>query len=140
MTNLDRSERMRLIEMALATARALNLPRCWWWLSFADADRPEGQQLLGVAVVRGYLPKLLPVLEPETPEETADSQWLEEAMAAASAVREAHRLGANPGGQVAMLCDIDVEWIPVEYRERLITPGELAAARDRGEPWAQPAE
>jgi hypothetical protein len=24
----------------------------WWWLSFADANRPTGQQFLGVAIMQ----------------------------------------------------------------------------------------
>lgn len=25
----------------------------WWWLSFADPDRPKGAQFLGAAIVQG---------------------------------------------------------------------------------------
>ena len=49
-------------------------PARWWWLSFADSARPEGQQWLGVAVVRanGFL----------------------------NACRTARSVGVNPGGEV----------------------------------------
>lgn len=46
-----------------------------WWLSFADGNLPEGQQFLGAAIVEGF--------------------------DIISAACEAHRLGCNPGGEVA---------------------------------------
>lgn len=45
-----------------------------WWLSFADAERPAGEQLLGVAIV-----------------EAADMT---------TAIRAAWSIGCNPGGSV----------------------------------------
>lgn len=45
-----------------------------WWLSFADAQKPAGEQLLGVAIV-----------------DAADLP---------SAIKAAWALGCNPGGQV----------------------------------------
>lgn len=50
------------------------MTRTWWWLSFADGDRPAGDQFLGVCVVRGR-----------------DMR---------EAVSRAWKLGCNPGGQV----------------------------------------
>ena len=47
----------------------------WWWLSFCDPDLPEGQAFSGVVLVQA-------------------PDFLE-------AVRFAHRLGINPGGEVA---------------------------------------
>lgn len=47
----------------------------WWWLSFADPKKPDGNQFLGVACV--------------------------EAFDFISACVEAWRLGINPGGEVA---------------------------------------
>lgn len=47
----------------------------WFWLSFADGDRPKGQQFLGVIVVRALYFEL--------------------------AVARTHELGINPGGEVA---------------------------------------
>lgn len=45
-----------------------------WWLSFADPDRPKGEQFLGVAIVR--------------------------ASGMGPAVTTAHVLKINPGGEV----------------------------------------
>lgn len=50
----------------------------WWWLSFADGDRPPGSQFLGCAAVDA----------PDMP----------------SAIRRAHVLGINPGGEVLAGC------------------------------------
>ena len=47
----------------------------WWWLSFADGEKPKGEQFLGVAVVK--------------------------AINVTEAIREAWRLGINPGGECA---------------------------------------
>lgn len=47
----------------------------WVWLSFADGDLPAGSQFLGVCLVLAY--------------------------GIIGAVMEAHRLGINPGGEVA---------------------------------------
>jgi hypothetical protein len=49
------------------------LPLGWWWLSFCDSNKPEGQQFLGCAIVRarGFI----------------------------GAVEEARAKGCNPGGQ-----------------------------------------
>lgn len=46
-----------------------------YWLSFADASLPKGSQFLGAVIV--------------------------EAASLIAAVQEAHRLGINPGGEVA---------------------------------------
>ena len=46
----------------------------WWWLSFADANRPKGTQFLGAVLVR--------------------------AGSMIEAVGNAHILGINPGGEV----------------------------------------
>jgi hypothetical protein len=48
-----------------------------WWLSFADRERPSGAQNLGACLV------------------DADSYF--------EAIREAHRKGCNPGGEVLAL-------------------------------------
>lgn len=47
----------------------------YWWLSFADSERPEGSQFLGVCIVQ--------------------------AKGITSAIRLTHTLGINPGGEVA---------------------------------------
>lgn len=63
----------RLLDMALD--EAIGVEPGWWWLSFADGDRPAGQQFLGVAVVR--------------------------APGFGLAVMRAHELKINPGGEVS---------------------------------------
>lgn len=68
-------------------------PAPLWWLSFCDADRPKGAQFLGACIVPG--------------------------IDMISAVKEAHRLGCNPGGAVKGF------QIPEERRE-------LAHAEDIG--------
>lgn len=44
----------------------------YWWLSFADGDRPAGAQFLGACIVQAH--------------------------GCFEAVRESHRLKINPGG------------------------------------------
>lgn len=73
-------------------------PMRWWWLSFTDADLPEGSQFLGVAVV--------------------------EARGLAWAITVAHGLGINPGGDV-MAIEIPDEHVPPEsFRNRLLDRAE----------------
>jgi hypothetical protein len=48
--------------------------RTYWYLSFADADRPEGDQFLGGCIVKAHSMK--------------------------EAIKEAWRHGCNPGGEV----------------------------------------
>lgn len=68
-----------------------------WWLSFADANLPEGTQFLGAAVVR--------------------ATNMEEA------VRRAHKVGINPGGEVQGL-EVSPDLVPKindKWIERLLT-------------------
>ena len=58
----------------------------YFWLSFADPERPEGSQFLGAALVK--------------------EQVLEDAMT------RSHVLGINPGGEVKALGPIPVEHLP----------------------------
>lgn len=69
-----------------------------FWLSFADGTRPTGTQFLGVVIIR-------------------DSDFVE-------AVKAAHRLGANPGGEVKGT-EIEAD-IPPEYMDRLLSRESLA--------------
>lgn len=81
-----------------------------WWLSFVDPDRapaiedqrPGGPSFLGVAIVQA-------------------PTYLE-------AIREAHRLGINPGGEVASYGPIGLEEIGEEWRHRLLTHAEADIA------------
>ncbi len=75
-----------------------------WWLSFVDRDRPAGQRFLGASVVdvteadrdeaavfvtRRRVACGLPPLAA-----TDEAIWM------AAAIRKAHALGCNPGGEV----------------------------------------
>lgn len=81
-----------------------------YWLSFADASRPHGEQLLGVCIVH--------------------------AVGMVNAVRAAHALGINPGGEVRGI-PIDesaaarLSFDLAEHENRLIPPDEAKALNDR---------
>jgi hypothetical protein len=74
----------------------------WWWLSFADGNRPVGQQFLGAALVQ------------------ADDFI--------TATTVAHVKGCNPGGEVlAFPVPPDDGPPPTGYRNRLLSRSELEA-------------
>jgi len=81
-----------------------------WWLSFVDPDKapplelqePGGPSFLGVAIVQA-------------------PTYLE-------AIRRAHRLGINPGGEVAAYGPIGVEEIAEVWCHRLLTADEAKTA------------
>lgn len=75
----------------------------WWWLSFVDEERPEGDRFLGVLLI-------------DAPSDTA-------------AVMRAHMLGLNPGGEVAMWGPLTAEDVAkMNYPPRkLLTRAEIAA-------------
>ena len=88
-----------------------------WWLSFVDPHKPEGAQFLGCCIV--------------------------EAHDFIGAVRVAHALGCNPGGEVQGL-DIPAEMqIDRKYLERLLTRKECeefdAEQQAKGWPNSPPA-
>lgn len=89
-----------LMDQAQAALDDPDAERVWWWLSFTDPDRPEGQRFLGVAIVDA--PDVL-------------GAW----------VGRAWELGCNPGGQVAAagpLSDgVMDENVPETHRRRLLT-------------------
>lgn len=64
----------KIVAELLEAERVAEADYGYWWLSFADADLPEGSQFLGVAIVR--------------------------AATMAHAIQTSHRLGCNPGGSV----------------------------------------
>lgn len=81
-----------------------------WWLSFADPTRPTGEQLLGICIVR--------------------------AVDMASAIKIAHALKINPGGEVqgiaidesvAALLSFDLS----PYMGRLIPPAEARCLNEK---------
>lgn len=78
-------------------------PEAWWWLSFADPDRPKGEQFLGVAIVR--------------------------ARGLGLAITRCHQLKINPGGQVQGY-EIPPDVKIVEgTADRLLSRKELVLAR-----------
>lgn len=79
----------------------------WWWLSFADGDKPRGSQFLGCAVV--------------------DGRTMADAMA------RAWRIGCNPGGEVlATPFPADAALgLESDDKYRLLTADESRALDDR---------
>jgi hypothetical protein len=74
-------------------------PIAWWWLSFCDPTKPEGQQFLGACIVqaRGFF----------------------------TATLQAHRLGCNPGGECRGSGPIPLEHkIKERWVNRLLTKEE----------------
>jgi len=69
-----------------------------WWLSFRDPDRPEGSRFLGVAIIQ--------------------------AATLAAAMTRSHRLGVNPGGEVASRGPVDPQRIAAGWRDRLLSRDE----------------
>ena len=67
----------------------------YWWLSFADGKRPEGEHFLSVAIVdsTGFLP----------------------------AVMKTHDLKINPGGSCKGIEIPTTMTVPEEFQNRLIT-------------------
>jgi hypothetical protein len=73
-----------------------------FWLSFSDPDAPSDQRFLGVAIF--------------------DMDERGRRLSVREIVQRAHRLGINPGG---MVCVQEVESIPDEYKNQLITDDAL---------------
>lgn len=75
----------------------------WFYLSFADANLPKGQQFLGGAYVK--------------------------AASLPEAITRSHQLGINPGGDVGCLGPLSAEDmdanVPVGQRERLLSREEV---------------
>lgn len=73
----------------------------WWWLSFVDSTRPEGQQSLGVVLVQ--------------------------ALSGDEAVRAMTARGCNPGGDevLALRIPASVGQPPEGYANRLLGIAEL---------------
>jgi hypothetical protein len=91
----ERVTMMKLQEMIKGDFR-------WWWLSFADGNRPKGQQFLGACMVQGW--------------------------GMLTAVAEAHARRINPGGEVAgaPLPEGAPDPLP-EWTNRLLTKAECEA-------------
>lgn len=105
-----------------------------WWLSFGDADRPEGQQHLGVVVVdvdeadvarAAGVANALRARHGLPPLTDAYSQYL------AAALWKTHRYECNPGGEAAAMRIDDVPGFarrgPRYPRNQLLSRAEIAA-------------
>lgn len=69
-----------------------------YWLSFLDEQRPAGQRFLGVCVVDVDADDAEAVRDElivKFPNHAEGAEWI------AAAIRAAHEMGCNPGGQVA---------------------------------------
>jgi hypothetical protein len=77
-------------------------PTFFWWLSFSDPRRPEGQQFIGVLIMEGMtLPEV---------------------------IMESHARGLNPGGECQFV-KIPPEYVPpAQFHNRLLSYTELASA------------
>ncbi len=105
-----------------------------FWLSFCDADRPPGQQFLGVVIVD------VDETDVARAEPTATAIRASHGLAPltdegdrylAGAIDKTHRLGCNPGGEVMAHRIDDAEEFAVmgpRYpRHRLLSKAELEA-------------
>lgn len=90
-------------------------PPAWWYLSFVD-------------------PELAPPLEEQVP---GGRSWLGACVVKASndvmAVREAHRLGINPGGEVAMWGPFTDEQVREGMRNRLLDREDIGLSDDEAD-------
>lgn len=68
------------------------------WMSFCDSDKSKGNQFLGVVITK--------------------------ALGFAHALKKAHSLGINPGGEVKSQ-SIDPDKIKIEYFDRLLSQKDL---------------
>ncbi len=95
------------VELGELTANSVIQERAselqWWWLSFCDSDRPTGEQFLGACVVDGGT---MP-----------------------DAVRNAHHLGCNPGGEVmGIAIELGtIDRVGEKWRRRLLNRDECEA-------------
>ena len=82
----------------------------WFYLSFADPQKPSGEQFLGAAYVN------------------ADGEQIVDVMSRLSAI------GINPGGEILIAGPIGEEeiddYLPQENRERLLTRAEIKEMDD----------
>ena len=96
---LHKSYHERLVDARAESEQAVK-EHSWWWLSFVDPQKPDGQRFLGVAIVEGY--------------------------GVASAAIRARELGVNPGGDVKAV-ELTGDGIPApEFRNRLLDINEVS--------------
>jgi hypothetical protein len=70
-----------------------------WWLSFADPEKPQGQQFLGGLITQA---RTFP-----------------------AALTRSWAIGVNPGGEVAYRGPIPASYIGPQWRDRLLTKEEV---------------
>ena len=97
---MDNNERQRRINIKLAEEYADNEEVCMW-MSFADPDKPKGEQFLGVIVTRCLGPT--------------------------DAMAKTHRLGINPGGEI-QFSRVDPDDIAPEHFDVLLSEEDLRKA------------
>jgi hypothetical protein len=101
LASLHKSYHAMLVDR-LAAREARQRTLGWWWLSFVDPEKPDGQRFLGVAIVEGS--------------------------GVASASIKAHELGVNPGGAVKGVPLAGDDLPSVELRNRFLNLDELKKA------------
>jgi hypothetical protein len=88
-----------------------------WWLSFADPDRRQGQQFLGVAIIR----------VPDTDDDEAGTKT-----GVTNALVRSHALKINPGGEVQfqkLNPSLEV-FMPEEFVHKLLTKMDIKRLTD----------
>lgn len=94
----------------------------FYWLSFCDEAKPEGQAFLGaclLVVTPEDVAECLPRLKVLHPHHAPGGEWL------FAASLKAHRLGINPGGQMAAW-----ELTPEQVAEQDVPVDELLTKED----------
>jgi hypothetical protein len=93
------------------------------WLSFVDDDKPEGQRLLGVAIIE-VTDAMVTAARADVAERFPDAPEGGEVVAAA--MIEAWRLGCNPGGRMSSV-ELEPDQAVGAPRGVLMSPSELEA-------------
>ena len=99
-----------------------------YWLSFADADRPAGEQFLGACVVEVTdieAQVALKIVQRQFPNAKPGAEWL------AAASMKAHYNDCNPGGEIQAL-DITDSPYPEGVEVPLYTLMDRAELQRRG--------
>jgi hypothetical protein len=84
--------------IARALADEVGKPERWFWLSFVDDEKPVGSKFIGACMVK--------------------------ARGMATAIREAHRQGCNPGGEVSVTEVPEDRYPKPPWVNRLLTKAE----------------
>lgn len=104
-----------------------------WWLSFSDPDRPPRERFLGVVIVDVTEAEAGDIAASVTARRAQHGLPLQEPSVdyMAAAIRKAHRVRANPGGEVAAWRIDDqpnfAALDPKMPRDRLLSKADLVA-------------